>query len=176
MIKKISIIFLLLFQFSTITYCQKKSQSKIKRTIFDFFKTDLKKIPDSTFIIAETYTTPNNETVQVYRKKINFKECGIFDIIEIRTFSANNRNIFFKAAYPDKNQLHYLKELVDQLYLIYGKSSNGKGLFSQKDAFQYTNDSIVFGRSWMTNKEKPYAISINILDNEISIGIFGVDQ
>ncbi len=68
-----------------------------KRTIFDFFQIDLKNIPDDSFIAGEVEENTSGQTVQNFRKSLNYKECGLFDTIEVKVIDGTNKNVFFKS-------------------------------------------------------------------------------
>ena len=69
-----------------------------KRTIFDFFQIDLKNIPDDSFIAGEVEENTSGQTVQNFRKSLNYKECGLFDTIEVKVIDGTNKNVFFKSG------------------------------------------------------------------------------
>ena len=111
-----------------------------KRTIFDFFQIDLKNIPDDSFIAGEVEENTSGQTVQNFRKSLNYKECGLFDTIEVKVIDGTNKNVFFKSFNPDRINLDALKKLIDELYLIHGNDGDNKGKF---------NSSLAIWRVWV---------------------------
>jgi len=66
-------------------------QSNPKRTLNDFFKVDLSNIPDDTFIKEQDEITPDGSTIEHYQKKLDYLECGLFNIIDL-TFASSINN------------------------------------------------------------------------------------
>lgn len=149
-----------------------------KRTIFDFFQIDIKSIPDDSFIAGEIEENTTGDKVQNFRKSLDYKECGIFDTIEVKLIGDEGKNVFFKSFNPERVDFKKLKTLIDDLYLIHGNDSEDKGKFTSKDKEDY-NDSefyMLFGRSWTDYPKYKYPVSVGRDDDEVSISIWGVDK
>lgn len=149
-----------------------------KRTIFDFFQIDIKSIPDDSFIAGEIEENTTGDKVQNFRKSLDYKECGIFDTIEVKLIGEEGKNVFFKSFNPERVDFKKLKTLIDDLYLIHGNDSEDKGKFTSKDKEDY-NDSefyMLFGRSWTDYPKYKYPVSVGRDDDEVSISIWGVDK
>ena len=69
-----------------------KLTSTPKRTIFDFFQIDIKNIPDDSFIAGEIEENTTGDKVQNFRKSLDYKECGIFDTIEVKLIGDEGKN------------------------------------------------------------------------------------
>jgi len=151
---------------------------KTKRSIFDFFEIDLKTIPDGSFIEAEVETNESGQTVQNFRKTISYKECGIFDTIEVKVIDGNNKNVFLKSFNPSRIKIDNLKKLIDDLYLIHGNDSEDKGKFTNKDLEDYrdTEFYMLFGRSWTDYPKYKYPVAVSRDEDEVSISIWGIDK
>lgn len=149
----------------------------IKRSIFDFFQLDLNSILDDTFIKAEVGTNISGQLVQTYRKTLAYKECGIFDTVEVVVIDGKSRNIFFKCFDPANVKMDDLKKLIDDLYLIHGNDSGGKGKFTSKDIVDYQNTDfyLLFGRSWSDYPKYKFPVSITRDDDVVSISVWGVE-
>lgn len=149
---------------------------EVKRTIFDFFQIDLKNIPDNSFIEAEVEIGGSGESVQNFRKSLDYRECGIFDTVEIKVIGESGKNIIFKSFQPDNINVNNLQKLIDDLYSIYGNDSDDKGKFTNNDKEEYQNAQahIFFGRSWMDFPKYKYPVSITRDGNEVSITIWGI--
>ena len=48
------------------------TETKVRRSIFDFFQLDLKNLPDESFIKAEEEINVSGDTVEFYRKTLNY--------------------------------------------------------------------------------------------------------
>jgi len=149
-----------------------------KRTIFDFFQIDIKNIPDESFITGEIEENTTGDKVQNFRKSLDYKECGIFDTIEVKLIGNENKNVFLKSFNPEKVNLKKLKSLIDDLYLIYGNDSEDKGKFTNKDKEDYKDSEfyMLFGRSWTDYPKYKYPVSVSRDEDEISISIWGVNK
>lgn len=149
-----------------------------KKTIFDFFQIDLKNIPDDSFIEGEVDENIIGENVHVFRKSLNYKECGLFDTIEVIVIGSEGKNVIFKSFEPKRIDFEALKRLIDDLYLILGSDGNNKGKFNSNDKAEYldTEFYMLFGRNWSDFPKHKYPISIQRDENEVSITIWGIDN
>jgi len=149
-----------------------------KRTIFDFFQIDIKNIPDDSFITGEIEENTTGDKVQNFRKSLDYKECGIFDTIEVKLIGNENKNVFLKSFNPERVNFNKLKSLIDDLYLIYGNDSEDKGKFTNKDKEDYKDSEfyMLFGRSWTDYPKYKYPVSVSRDEDEISISIWGVNK
>jgi len=152
------------------------TETKIKRTIFDFFQIDLKSLPDDSYIKAETEENVSGESVEFYRKTLNYKECGLFDTVEVRIIGGTNKNISLKCFDLSSVRMENLKKLVDDLYLIYGNDSSDKGKFTNKDLEDFKDREfyMLFGRSWNDYPKYKYPVMISRDEDEVEIAIWGV--
>ena len=155
-----------------------KLTSEPKRTIFDFFQVDIRNIPDESFIKGEIEENTSGDKVQNFRKTLDYKECGIFDTIEVKLIGDECKNVFLKSFNPERVNFDKLKSLIDDLYLIHGNDSSDKGKFTYKDKEDYKDPefNILFGRSWLDYPKYKYPVSIDRDEDEISISIWGVDK
>ena len=149
-----------------------------KRTIFDFFQIDLKNIPDDSFIAGELEENTSGQTVQNFRKSLNYKECGLFDTIEVKVIDGTNKNVFFKSFNPDRINLDALKKLIDELYLIHGNDGDNKGKFNSKDKTDFFDKEfyMLFDRNWTDYPKYKYPVSVSRDEDEVSISIWGIDK
>jgi hypothetical protein len=149
-----------------------------KKTIFDFFQIDLKNIPNDSFIAAEVEENTMGQTVQNFRKSLNYKECGLFDTIEVKVIDGTNKNVFLKSFNPDRINFDALKKLIDELYLIHGNDEDNKGKFNSKDKADYldTEFYMLFGRKWFDSTKYKYPVHVSRDEDEVSISIFGIDK
>jgi hypothetical protein len=153
------------------------SVAKVQKvTIFDFFEIDLLNIPDESFTIGEVTMNSANETVKKYRKSLNYKECGIFDDVEVIEVGESNRNVVFRAFQLKEINNNLLRSLIDELYLLYGLDASGMGKFTDKDMEYYLSPDFncLFGRTWTEYPKYKYPLSINRFEEYISLTIFGL--
>ena len=154
------------------------STSTPKRTIFDFFQIDIKNIPDDSFIAGEIEENESGDEVRNFRKSLNYKECGIFDTVEVKLIGDEGKNVFFKSFAPERVSFDKLKTLINDLYLIHGNDSYDKGKFTYKDKEDYNDPEffMLFGRSWTDYPKYKYPVSVNRDEDVVSISIWGVDK
>lgn len=157
---------------------QTNEPSKVKRTIFDFFQLDLKNIPDDSFIEAEVETNTSGVTVQNFRKTLSYKECDIFDTVEVKVIGGKSKNVFLKTFQPESVKMDNLRKLIDDLYLIHGNDSGDKGKFTNEniDYYRSTNFYMLFGRSWTDYPKHKYPVSVDRDEAVVSISIWGIDK
>ncbi|MEO8085373.1 MAG: hypothetical protein ABI763_01060 [Bacteroidota bacterium] len=154
-------------------------QSNTKRTIFEFFQIDLKSIPDDTFIPGSKELNTSGEECQTFRKTLPYKECGIFDTVEVIVIGeSKNVNVFFKSFQPSNVKMDIIRKLIDELYLIYGIDSMDKGKFTDEDIENYhSNDFyMLFGRSWTDYPKHQHPVSIGRDEGDITLSIWGVNK
>lgn len=156
----------------------KVEPTKIKRNIFDFFQIDLRTIPDDTFIKGEVTTNIVGTVVEWYRKPLGYKECGIFDVLEVVVIGGKDKNAFLKSFEPLSIKIEELKKLIDELYLIHGNDRDNKAMFNSSDIEDYfsTEFYTCFGRSWTDRDKYQNTIEIGRGENEVSISIWGIDK
>jgi hypothetical protein len=118
------------------------------------------------------------QTVQNFRKSLNYKECGLFDTIEVKVIDGTNKNVFLKSFNPDRINFDALKKLIDELYLIHGNDEDNKGKFNSKDKADYldTEFYMLFGRMWFDSTKYKYPVYVSRDEDEVSISIFGIDK
>ena len=148
------------------------------KSIFDFFQIDIKNIPDDSFIVGEIVENTSREKVQNFRKSLDYKECGIFDTIEVKLIGGKGKNVFLKSFDPESVNFDKLKSLIDDLYLIHGNDSFDKGKFTNKDKEDYKDPefNMLFGRYWMDYPKYKYPVKVSRDEDEVSITIWGVDK
>ncbi|MBL7994081.1 hypothetical protein JNM05_01805 [bacterium] len=150
----------------------------MKKSIFDFFQLDLKNIPDNTFVQAETETNNSGVTVESFRKNLDYKECGLFDSIEVKVIGGIRKNVILGSFQPEKILMENLRNLIDELYLIYGKDSENRGRFSNKDIEEYMDPelNVLFGRNWMDSPKHKYWVLIDRDENAVFMTVLGVEK
>lgn len=157
---------------------RKKKNKEPKKTIFDFFKLDITTIPNDSFIKAEQSTNSAGQPIQTYRKNLLYKECDIFDTVEVNVIGGTSTNVFFHSFNPESVNLNALKELIDDLYLLYGITENGKGMFTNKDIEEYHDSDfyMLFGRMWSEYPKYKYPTHISRDEQKISFTIWGANE
>jgi hypothetical protein len=152
---------------------------KVKKSIFDFFKLNLTKVPDNRFVKGVTESDSSGDSIQHYHACLEYLECDIFNSVKIVKFHNNLKNIFFKCHSLSKLNVYKVKNLINSLYLVYGIDDSSKGKFTDNDLKDYNSDEfyMVFGRRWIDDKFKyPVAIEINRETNVIILSILGLES
>jgi len=150
----------------------------MKNSIFDFFTIDLFSIPDQSYLLAEQTTNAASEPLDVYRKNLEYKECGLFDNIEIFVINHTSKNIFFRNFDTLNVNFKLIENLINDLFLIYGLDSSNKGKFNTSDINDFNSGelSILFGRNWTDYPKFKYPISIGREENFFQLTIWGVEH
>jgi|ERR1035437_453318 hypothetical protein len=153
-------------------------ENKIKRTIFDFFQMDIRNIPDESFIEGETITTKDGNKAVTYRKLLKYKECGIFDIVEVHVIGENYKNVCFMTNNVKSIKMKTALNLIDELFLIYGNDDSNKGMSNKEDIDNYQSKDFncLFERTWLEYPKYKYPIHFRRMDNELSMTIFGAQK
>lgn len=155
-----------------------QEQLKVKRTIFDFFQLDLINIPDDSFVEADVETNVVGSTVQTFYKTLDYKECDIFDEVQVYVIDGKSKNIILKSFQPESVKMDNLKKLIDELYRIYGNDWDNRGKFINKDIELYRDTVFyaLFGRIWTDNPKYKNEVLIGRDEDEISITIRDVEM
>lgn len=158
------------------TLMENQDNSKIKRTVFDLFKLDITKLPDDSFIEGEVEKNSNGDIIINYCKSLDYKECGIFDTVEVIVIGESCRNVILKSYQPESIKIEYLKRLIDDLYLIHGNDSSGNGKFTGKDIESYRDREFncLFGRRWDEYPKYKFPVAVGRNDDEVSIIVSGI--
>ena len=147
-------------------------------SVIDFFKIDFKSVPDQTFTKTSTEKNSAGNTIVNYRKKLDYKECGLFDAILLKQFDNDDYNIIFVANDITHKTVAALKQLTDQLYRIYGIDDLGNDLFATTEGFDLLAGRMWTGRMWF-NTEKHDKLPDLLLSKEggkIELTLFSPNQ
>ena len=147
--------------------------TEYKQTILDFFKLDLLKIPDVSFMDSEVDENCQGISVQYFHKDLDYKECGMFDTVNIKILGGIEIDVSFKSLHPESVNISDLENLINGLHLIYGKDADRhRDKFTTKDIQDYNNQD--FSRCWSNFKLCTYIIDVIQNKDSISIDISGV--
>lgn len=143
------------------------------KTLASMFRLDLNNLPLHDFIEGKIEVNDNGELIQTYSKVLNYKECGIFDIVQVKLTSNQSFNIIFRCSEPDKLDDDKLRKVIDDLYEIYGQSNRPAAC----EAFTSDNRDqqfyVLFGRDWMDYPKYKYPVSIRRYTEDVFISIWG---
>lgn len=154
------------------------SSTKKAREVADFFQINIKKIPLDTFNINQSESLELGDGKTKYHKHLTYKECGLFDQIEVVVFKNGSANIIFFSDDPDQINMKNMKDLINNIYQIYGLDSLQRGEFTNEDASAY-HDSMMnftFGRRWNDFEEHKYHVAIDRYDEKVTMTIWGVNR
>ena len=114
-----------------------ENAGQITRTITELFNEKIEELPDNTYYLSKKEKDESGNAKLFFNKKLSIKECGLFEHIEVILHSADNYNVVFES------ELNYdslqLEKLTNNLYSIYGKDDNKKGLFSASEKNEIAN-------------------------------------
>ncbi|TCC92415.1 DUF4297 domain-containing protein [Pedobacter frigiditerrae] len=143
-------------------------------SVLDLFNINFNNIPDNSFIKGKSETNSDGTQLTNYRKKINFKECGLFDSIHIKYFSEKKYNITFESSIINFNTIAALKHLIGRLYKIYGIDDIGTGIFTTSEGLDILAGRHWTGRMWLDIKSDTGLVEImlSIFDKKIEMTLF----
>jgi len=152
--------------------------TEVKHTIFDFFQLDLNNIPLDNFVKGRTTMNEHGDHIKYFNKSLDYKECGIFDNVEVVVIGTKCKNIFFKSQDAENVNMEDLKKLIDALYSIYKIDDKKKGKFSDTDIELYQNTEIIgaFRRDWMSSLKFKHPLRIIKNDNGIFLSLFEIKE
>ena len=130
-----------------------KSSEKSLKTLFEL---DFDNSPNAEFYEQGEPTEFDGQTVRTFSKSFIEEyefECGLFDVIDIKTFEGlPNKNFIFtnEAIAIGQEEIDLIQKLTNGIHSCYGKDDDGNKSFSQKDI-----EDIEFGywhRNWSDRK------------------------
>ncbi len=155
----------------------KNENKSSNNEIADFFKIDLKNLPDGTFSELKTDGDFTDE-VKTYRKQLQYKECGIFDVVEVRVVGKDSINVSFLNYNPDEINMGKMKELINGIYKLYGNDDNKKGKFNNQDISEYKDDefNMLFGRRWNDFPKYKNAVAVQRDEDQVELAIWNANK
>ncbi len=145
------------------------------RTVLDLFREDLSCIRLSSFTEGKAEVQANGDIIRNYCKILKHKEYGIFDTMYVRLIEGSI-NVVFKSSEPGDAGMYRMKEMIDDLYAIYGSDSSNKGRYGHADAAEYADEQFyaLFGRDWMDYPRYAYPVTLRRYEEEVFISIWGL--
>jgi|GEM_PF-6157348 len=127
-----------------------------EKDIQTIFKLDFRNSPNGEFFEQGEPTEFDGQIVRTFSKcfieESDF-ECGLFDVIDIKTFQGlPNKNFIFtnESIAVGDEEIDLIRKLTNGIHNCYGKDEDGNKSFSQKDI-----EDIEFGywhRNWSDRK------------------------
>jgi hypothetical protein len=93
------------------------------------------------------------------------KEFSIFDDLELKTLVNGLRFLILKNTDLKLLPVKHISRVVNALYLLYGYDDWGNGKFSEEDIYEFNNNIIWGGRSWLRNGKYVQPAMIHCEDN-----------
>jgi hypothetical protein len=146
-----------------------------KKSIHDFFKIDLDKIPDESFIEGIPQIGEDGDEFTIFRKNLNYKECEIFDTVEVLNSRLTDWTVVFKSYYWNR-KIATIQKLIDELYLLYGEDDSGRGRFNDEDKNTITHKDYWLGRIWCDKTKHHEKVIVDFNNDEISLTVFGTKK
>lgn len=134
-----------------------KNESKERRisSPFDLFSIDLNSIPNDSFKITEEGETEEGVQFKKYRKTLNSKEQGLFDVLEVVDFENGSKNFIFSGQQFHGQDINHAKNLVNKLHGYYGVDDMDEGKFNSNDQADL-QDGFWTGRMWNSEPHEPH--------------------
>lgn len=153
---------------------QEETVATSGKTLTSMFRLDLNHLPLQDFNEGKIEVNANGEFIQTYFKALDYKECGIFDRVQVKLTDNKSINIIFRCSEPelvDDNKLH---KVIDDLYSIYGQGNNSSELYSTPVSNNPDQQFyILFGRDWMDYPKYKYPVSLRRYTKDVFISIWG---
>jgi hypothetical protein len=142
------------------------------KSIYAMFQYDLQAKPDSTFV-EHTETNSVGKEIKCYYKKLAYKECDVFDELEIIVPSENEQNVTFRGRAPkDVGEIcRIIGDITRVLYTLFGKDASGNGIFTADEIGAYNLG--IFNRYYFSTN--PEVSLDNLRDNILSMHILGIN-
>ena len=159
--------FLLFFFLEKKIFNQK---SKSENIIFDLLSVNIREFNKNEF---EDLGVEKNSGVEVhkYKKELDTLELGLFNLIEVAVFSAQEASVYLFCN-REEIDVFTLKELINKFYKAYGKDTFDMGKFSDDEMENVLLDDHWNGRMWTDIKPE---ITFSLTENrKIQLGILGV--
>jgi proline dehydrogenase len=152
------------------------AQKKQQESVLNFFSIDLRTLPDTSFELYGEYVNNVGRTVQRYFKTLDYKELGLFDVINVKHVNQSYSNITFVNNQPDKADMKALEEVINDLYRLYGEDEWGKGKFTRQDYRDYFAEDagLHFVRSWLDEQEGRHRVLLGRDNNRLFLKICDV--
>ncbi|HEX4373302.1 MAG TPA: hypothetical protein VHZ50_08385 [Puia sp.] len=145
-------------------------------TLYDIFKIDLKNIPDKTFNKENNEVNSIGSLLQNFSKHLDYLECNLFDIIEIKYFDENSKNVLLRNYNLKAISVDTVKQFVTTLVSILGVDDKGLGqLTSEDEKYFFSKDLYtLFGRNWTDpyKHKMPIYFGIDRDQNFVSLTIW----
>jgi hypothetical protein len=144
------------------------------KMLANMFRLDLHHLSLHDFIEGKIEVNANGALIQTYSKALDYKECGIFDIVLVKLAGNQSFNIIFRCSEPDKLDDSKLRKVVDDLCEIYGQNSNGSVPYETSVSDNAEQQVYVpFGRDWMDYPKYKYPLSVRRYTEDVFISIWG---
>lgn len=147
-----------------------------KETIFDFFRTDIRELPDDRFDDEGVIYNNSGDKIRVFSTTLDYLECGIFNEIEVYQFDNNIKNIFFKSKKYSEVRINKIANLTNEIFHIYGNDMNEQGIYTEKDKIDCCDiEYVSFRRMWRKD-DFHICIDVDRGENEITLSLLGITQ
>jgi hypothetical protein len=120
---------------------------KAIKTVPDLFIKDIQNIQYDTYVGGNTEKDSVGKEIKLYRKILDYRECGIFDTVEVVYLSPMVHNVNF-SNHNWNRDIRPLQKLIDNLYLLLGDDYSKEGRFNTDDKLKLTNKNFWAGRMW----------------------------
>ena len=131
-----------------------------------------------TFVEIGNELNVSGTEVRTYQKQLTYKECGIFDVVEVRVVGEGSTNVSFRNHNPHRIDIGKMKTLINGIFQMYGADDNKKGKFNSKDISEY-NDSefnMLFGRRWNDFPKYKYPVAVQRDNDNVELAIWSVNK
>lgn len=156
-----------IFNKSNGEFSDPKTESILK-SVPGLFNMDILNIDYDIFTGGNRELNSEGVEIKTYRRILNYKECELFDTVEVIYFTPTTHNIIFKNSNWNRN-IRPLRKLIDNLYLLLGDDIELRGRFNNDDEECLINKKVWMGRMW---NEPWYAyLTVDEFDNTNNVSL-----
>lgn len=153
---------------------QKESVVMERKMLTNMFQLDLNHLPLHDFTEGKIEVDVHGALIQTYSKALDYKECGIFDTVQVKLTSNQSVNIVFRSSEPSMVDDEKLRKVIDDLCNIYGADNNNSGPYNTPASdIPDQQFCVLFGRDWMDYPKYKYPVSIRRYTEDVFISIWG---
>lgn len=160
-----------MFSFRSIIGNKKNKAERSIQSLQELFTCNLKYLPDTTFEKEAKNRIINGKYYTVYTKKLRKKECGLFDVIEVRmSWEYESKCVTFISDDTTDIDMEALRIFVNACYSLYGADDSDiqRGKFDQEDTSSILKQTWK-GRTWIRDETPRVILRLGVHRLEVMV-------
>ncbi len=132
-----------------------------KPGLSDLLHLDLSQLPTPHFTMGAREVTRDGHLITYYSLDLLPAVCGIFSGVEVKVIGEKGRQVTFRSLERQFLQFFPIKQLVDDLYGLYGRDNADRRGFSDEDRERLLGGKYWSGRLWhQPSRKKLFALNL----------------